>query len=409
MGRIVHFGLGNFARAHLLDYTADANAKNASGGWDVVGISLRSAAVRDGLAAQGYRYDLCVHGAGAKRIGVLSDVLVAPEDPQAVLDAIAVADIVSATVTEKGYHLDAQGVLDLGDPAIASDLAGEGPATLIGFLVHGAARRTRPLTVLSCDNRIGNGAVLRRAVERFAQAAGADIDWSLLRFPNAMVDRITPATTDALRARSGDPMAVPTEAFREWVIEDDFAGPRPDWPGVLFVDDVGPHELRKLRMLNGAHSLMAYAGLLAGHVHVHEAVADPALRAQVEALMDEAAATLPAAAREGASAYAAALIARFENPELAHRLDQIAMDGTQKVPYRFVGTLRAALAQQGRTPAVCAAMRAWMDFCLAQTAQGLALDDPGAEAIARAATAPDPRRALLTLVGAADLAALIGE
>lgn len=394
MGRILHFGLGNFARAHLLDYTFDAS------GWDVVGVSLRSATVRDGLRAQGFAYDLCVQGEGVKRIDVIRDVLVAPEDPCAVLAGIAEADIISATVTEKGYHLDAVGVLDLHDPAIAADLVGQGPSTLIGFLAFGLAERTEPLTVLSCDNRVENGGALRAAVARFAQAAGLELPWDSLRFPNAMVDRITPATTDAVRGISGDPMAVPTEAFREWVIEDDFAGTRPDWPGVQFVDDVAPHELRKLRMLNGAHSLIAYAGLARGLTYVHEAVRDAELRGLVMDLMAQAEATLPA---EGQlPGYAEALIARFENPELAHRLDQIAMDGSQKVPYRFIGTLRA-----GDAPAVVEGVRAWIAFCIGETAAERTLNDPKAEEIKRAVAGDDPTLALLALVGADDLAPLI--
>jgi fructuronate reductase len=397
MGRIVHIGLGNFARAHVLDYSQDAS------GWDVVGVSLRSATVRDGLAAQGFAYDLCVQGVGVKRIDVIRDVLVAPENPGAVLAAIAQADVVSVTVTEKGYHLDTEGLLDLNDPAILADVAGLEPVTVIGFLSYALVGRAKPLTVLSCDNRVENGATLERAVKRFVEAAGLDVDWDIVRFPNAMVDRITPATTDAVRAISGDAMAVPTEAFREWVIEDDFAGPRPDWPDVQFVRDVAPHELRKLRMLNGAHSLLAYAGLARGHDHVHEAVADDVLRPLVRQLMDEAASTLPSEMRGQAASYADALIARFENPALMHRLDQIAMDGSEKVPYRFIGTLRAA---QG-APAVVEWIRAWIAFCVAQTAQGRGLSDPKAGELAYAARSDDPTKAILQIVGAADLAPVI--
>ncbi|MGB7241872.1 MAG: mannitol dehydrogenase family protein [Sulfitobacter sp.] len=396
MGRIVHFGLGNFARAHLLDYTADA------GGWDVVGVSLRSATVRDGLAAQGFDYDLCVQGSAVKRITVLRDVLVAPEDPDTVLAAMEEADIISATVTEKGYHLDANGVLDLDDLPIAADLTGQGPTTVIGFLGHGLAGRTRPVTVLSCDNRVGNGDALRAAVARFAIAAGLGINWDNVRFPNAMVDRIIPATTQALRDVSGDPMAVPTERFREWVIEDDFAGPRPNWPGVQFVSDVAPHELRKLRMLNGAHSAMAYAGLACGFEYVHQAVRDPELRRLVEQVMVQAGATLHSDVQAQVPGYARTLMARFEVQELAHRLDQIAMDGSQKIPYRFVATLRAA-----RAPALITAMQAWIAFCLAETEAGRTLNDPKADEIASAALSNDPVTALLTIVGACDLAPLM--
>ncbi|MGC1494235.1 MAG: mannitol dehydrogenase family protein [Sulfitobacter sp.] len=396
MGRIVHFGLGNFARAHLLDYTADA------GGWDVIGVSLRSASMRDGLAPQGFEYDLCIQGVGVKRIGILSDILVAPNDPDAVLEVMADADIISATVTEKGYHLDADGVLDLNDPAIAADVAGHGPTTFIGFLAKCLAVRKFPVTVMSCDNRVENGKALHDAVARFADAAGLKIDWDVARFPNAMVDRITPATTDAVRQISGDAMAVPTEAFREWVIEDDFAGPRPDWPDVQFVADVAPHELRKLRMLNGAHSLMAYAGLARGHTYVHEAVADPDLRQRVEQLMAQAGATLPSSVTGQVPMYAKALLERFENPDLGHRLDQIAMDGSQKVPYRFIATLR-----DGDAPAVVFGLRAWIAFCVSETIAGRELNDPKADQIAKAARSEDPVTALLALVGASDLAPLM--
>ncbi|WP_377189049.1 mannitol dehydrogenase family protein [Ruegeria meonggei] len=398
MGRILHFGLGNFARAHLLDYTDQAD------GWDVVGVSLRSPAVRDGLAKQGFDYDLCVHGEGVRRVTVLQDVLVAPENPMAVLRAIKDADVISATVTEKGYHLKPSGQLDEHDPAIIADLNGRKPSTLIGFLAHGLAERTRPVTVLSCDNRVENGRALQAAVFRFAQIAGLSIEWDIVRVPNAMVDRITPATTDAVRAISGDPMAVPTEAFSEWVIEDSFAGPRPDWPGVQIVHDVAPHELRKLRMLNGAHSLLAYAGLARGHTFVHEAIRDQALRNLVGQLMADAGSTLPKQVQDQVPGYASALMARFENPDLQHRLDQIAMDGSQKVPYRFIETLR----ETGSEP-VIQGVRTWIDYCVSETAQGRSLNDPKSTQIAQAAQCADPTSGLLALVGAEDLAPLIRE
>ncbi len=398
MGTILHFGLGNFARAHLLDYTDQA------GGWDVVGVSLRSSSVRDGLARQGFEYDLCVQGQGVRRIKALRDVLVAPKDRAEIFDVMADAEIISATVTEKGYHLDAAGKLNLQDPAIAADLAGQGPATLIGFLAYGLAERRKPVTVLSCDNRMENGKTLETAVADFAEAAGLDVNWDSVCFPNAMVDRITPATTDAVRAISGDPMAVPTEAFSEWVIEDSFAGPHPDWPGVQLVEGVAPHEMRKLRMLNGAHSLLAYAGLERGLTYVHEAVRDPVLRPLVSELMKDAGVTLPAALQAQVPDYAEALLRRFENPELAHRLDQIAMDGSQKLPYRFVPTLRETGSQ-----AVIAGMRAWISYCMSEIAKGRALNDPCASEITKAVKQPDPVVPLLGLVGAEDLAPLIRE
>jgi fructuronate reductase len=403
MGQIVHFGLGNFARAHLLDFTADA------GGWNVVGVSLRSAGIRDGLKEQAFDYDLCIHGQDTKRITILSDVLVASEDVNAIFEAMAEADIFSATVTEKGYHLDTAGELDISDPAIASDLTGVGPTTLIGFIARGLAARHTPVTVLSCDNRVENGATLKAAIKRFCALAGIEVDWSLVSFPNAMVDRITPATTDAVRAISGDPMAVPTEGFREWVIEDNFSGPRPDWPDAQFVANVAPHELRKLRMLNGAHSTLAYAGLAKGHSFVHEAIADQELRGLTEQLMTQASATLPAEVQEQAPEYAKALIRRFETVELAHSLRQIAMDGSQKVPYRLIGTLRDLLQTSKPSNAVISGIQAWLDFCITETGQGNKLDDPKADEIAKAAQADQPKSALLALIGAADLTAIILE
>ena len=396
MGRIVHFGLGNFARAHLLDYTSDA------GGWDVIGVSLRSTSARDGLAPQHFNYTLNVQGKGLKSIQVLVDILVASEGPEAILGAMHCADIISATVTEKGYHLGADNKLDLRDPAIISDLNGNPLQTLIGFIAHHLAARCSPVTILSCDNRVENGTRLQQAVASFAQAAGLKINWDNVRFPNAMVDRITPATTDAIRVSSADPMAVPTEAFREWVLEDNFAAPRPNWPDVQFVQDVRPHELRKLRILNGAHSFLAYAGLAQGYSYVHEAIADPYMRSRTKQLMMEAGATLPSDMRDQVPDYANALLVRFGNVELAHRLDQIAMDGSQKLPYRFLETLRA-----GRGPIVAEAVRSWMEFCRVQTNQGRALNDPKALDIARAVRSKNPKIALLEVIGGADLAALI--
>ncbi|MDG1473197.1 MAG: mannitol dehydrogenase family protein [Ascidiaceihabitans sp.] len=403
MGRILHFGLGNFARAHLLDYTADA------GQWDVVGVSLRSAETRNRLAKQGFGYTLGVQGIGPKKITILRNILVAPEDPHAVLDGINSADIISATVTEKGYHLDANGQLDLSDSAIAQDLKTQAPSTLISYLAFGLSTRTTPVTILSCDNRIANGQALKRAVKQFAKAAHLTLDWSLFTFPNAMVDRITPATTDALRNALNDPMAVPTEPFREWVIEDDFAGQRPDWPDVQFVRDVAPHELRKIRMLNGAHSLLAYSGIARGHEFVHQAIADPVLHDRVLTLMNEATKTLPIGANDPSGAYASALVKRFENPELRHALRQIAMDGSQKTPYRFIETIRDLLEMGEPADALVHGLKSWINFCIEETREGLILDDPKAHQIAHAVQSNDPVFELLKLVNAVDLHPLMQE
>ncbi|MEP2640880.1 mannitol dehydrogenase family protein [Roseobacter sp.] len=403
--RILHIGVGNFARAHLADYTQDA------GGWAITGVSLRSATVRDGLRAQGFEYGLAVQGQGVKQITVFDDVLVAPEDPQAVLDQIAdpQVHVISVTVTEKGYHLGADNRLDFDDPLIVQDLSESTPRSVIAFLARGLAARRGPVTVLSCDNRAANGDVLRDAVSDFAGRAGVQIDMAQVSFPNSMVDRITPATTQTLRDDTGDAMAVPTEPFREWVIEDRFAGPRPDWPGVVLAQDVAPHEMRKLRMLNGAHSMLAYAGTLAGHSYVHEAVADLDLRAATQALMTETAQTLTPEMQVIASDYADALVARFDNPHINHSLRQIAMDGSQKLTYRMVDSLRALAADGRAAPALAAAVRAWIAFCRAEVGAGQALQDPAADQIAGILTSGGSDADLLAVIGASDLGGVILE
>lgn len=396
MKRLLHFGPGNFCRAHLAEYVFDA------GGWRIDVVGLRRSTVIDGLAAQVGGYALAVQGQAARRIDVIDHALCAPDDPARVLDLVTGAEVVSATVTEKGYHLGPDGQLDMRDPVIAEELRTGRPASLIGYLAHGLAQRDAPVTVLSCDNRPGNGDALGAAVMAFAQTAGLGITCDVA-FPNAMVDRITPATTDALRAQIGDPMAVACEPFKEWVIEDRFATSRPDWPGVQWVNDVAPHELRKLRMLNGAHSFLAYAGACKGYQFVHEAIADADLRRQTRSLMKEAARTLPESVRGQAPVYRDALIQRFENPHLNHALRQIAMDGTQKLPYRIVAPLREL--GPNNAPTLLSALRAWIRFCRQENAAAKRIDDPQAALLAEA---QEPS-SFLALIEAGDLGPFIAE
>ncbi|EBA03148.1 mannitol dehydrogenase [Rhodobacterales bacterium HTCC2150] len=395
MPQILHFGVGNFFRAHQAAYTA-----LAGGDWRISGVSMRSDAMRRAMAADNFAYTLVVEGGPQSEfqvIDVIDDILLAPTQPDEILTKLADADvqIVTATVTEKGYHLAANGELELGDPDIQHDMNGT-PKTLIGFLAIGLSQRKTPMTILSCDNRMDNGRVLERAVKKFASAAGLNINWNLFMFPNSMVDRITPATTDELRNRvaaMGYPATapVPTEAFSEWVIEDNFATPRPDWAaaGARFVTDVAPHEMRKLRMLNGAHSMLAYQGVLAGHEFVHQAIADPTLLATTQGLMAEAALTLPVELQDMSAQYGRDLIARFANPSLAHSLRQIAMDGSQKIPYRFLQSRTALREMNMPSPCLDAALQAWMDFCRAETKAGRQINDPLGRAIADASTRDD--------------------
>ena len=413
MPRIVHLGAGNFFRALPAAYT-----QAAGGDWRITGVSFRSAAVRDALAPQGFDYSLVVRSAEGERIdriGIIDSILVAPEDPGAVLSAIADPEtaIVTITATEKAYALAPSGGLDLAHPDIVADLAGGPPGSLIGTLARGLAGRDAPVTVISCDNLPDNGPRLARAVADFARAAGLTLPPGLA-FPATMVDRITPRTTDALRdhvaAATGfaDRAPVETEAFSEWVIEDAFAGPRPDWEaaGAQIVADVVPHERRKLRMLNGAHSALAYLGTLAGHRSVHQAVADPGLRRVVGGLMDDAARTLGGLDPAAAGAYRDALLARFANPALDHRLMQIAQDGSQKLPIRLLAPAQDLMGRGQEAAAHAEAVAGWVAFVIRQAQAGIPLDDPMHAALAEAAQASgDPATALLALIYDAPLPA----
>ncbi|WP_226782955.1 mannitol dehydrogenase family protein [Oceaniglobus trochenteri] len=416
MNRILHFGIGNFHRAHQAWYT------HRAGGWKITGVSLRSAGVRDRLAPQDFGYTLVIKdakGVSHAWIDVIDEVLVGAEDAGRIIERIASprTHVITFTITEKGYHLDpASGALNADDPAIRADLDGA-TGTVFGFLARGLAARQAagagPVTLVSCDNLSGNGEKLKKALTGFCDIAAPDLaPWlaSHVSFPDTMVDRITPATTDALidevKQATGrnDASPVATEAFSDWVIQDDFAGPRPSWEevGARLVDDVAPYELRKLRLLNGAHSWLAYAGTLAGHTHVHEAIADPDLLKGARSVMAEATETLPDEIRAETPAYADALIARFTNPSLHHKLRQIAMDGSQKLPQRLVAPWQARRDAGQAADAIETAIAAWVSFVLSETAAGRALDDPLAEALADACNQDEPVAAILKAAGLPD-------
>ncbi|MGR3636189.1 MAG: mannitol dehydrogenase family protein [Shimia sp.] len=410
MKRIFHIGVGNFFRAHQAAFT------QGLAGWEIVGASLRSAQMAEMLAAQGGSYTLAVKdrlGTQFQKIDVLRDVLVAPQDPGAVLLMIAdpTTAIVTITVNENGYCLAPDGILDLSHDGVAQDLADGTVVTLPALLARGLERRWRvkagPVTVMSCDNLPENGRKLAASVTAFGKAAGMELAAftpDFVRFPNAMVDRITPATTDALRQEVAeqtgwaDAAPVETEAFAEWVIEDRFAGPRPAWEraGAQFVSDVAPFEMRKLRMLNGAHSYLAYAVQLAGHTYVHEAIADRALRADVQALFEAAQTTLPPASAQDAVAYGQSLLTRFENPGLKHALAQIAMDGSLKIPIRWGGLW----GSKDGEAVVCKGLAAWVTWVWGTVQNGDTLTDPAAERIAKiCAAAEDAAAAAVPLLG----------
>lgn len=405
-GGIVHLGLGAFMRAHLAAVNDDALEAGEPLDWGIVGVSLRHADTRDALAPQDGLYTLALRDARGERlrvIGGLIECLVAPENPGAVLDRIAHADtrIVSLTVTEKGYcHDPASGALLWSHADIAHDLASpDTPQSAIGCIVRGLAlRRARglsPITLMSLDNLPANGHTLRRLVQSFAQQVDAGLaDWieNGCTFPNSMVDRIVPRTTEADRAAVSqaiglnDAWPVVGETFIDWVVEDRFAAGRPDWTtgGTRFVRDAAPWERLKLRMVNGAHSSIAYLAAAAGWPTVDAAIAQPALRRHIDALMrDEIEPTLGPLPGLDLPAYRAQLIERLRNPALAHRTLQIAMDGSQKLPQRLLDTVRDRLAQSASIDRLALGIAAWLTHLRGHDDAGRAvpLDDPQAAAL----------------------------
>lgn len=421
---VVHLGIGAFHRAHQAVVFDDA-LKSGDLRWGVLGASLRSPGVRDQLNPQDGLYTLVVRDGereDLRVIGACRSVMVGPEDPAALVAAMADADvhIVTLTVTEKGYRLDpASGELLVEDPDVAADIAHiERPRTAPGFIV--AALRARraaglgPFTVISCDNLPHNGRRIRAGVLAMARAVDSSLaEWIAAEgaFPQTMIDRIVPATTaeDVVRltARLGveDQGMVKAEPFTQWVIEDRFAGERPDFAalGVQLTDAVEPWEDAKLRLLNGAHSAVAYLGALSGHEHVHEAVAVPAFRAYVEALWGEAQTTLNPPPGLDVAAYRAELMARFSNSALMHRTRQIAMDGSQKLPQRLLAGAAERLAADQGIEAMALGVAAWMRWQEGVTEQGetVVVDDPlasrTAELIEASETDEAQVRALLGL------------
>ena len=400
---IVHLGPGAFFRAFNAVYTHEAMA--ASGGdWGIIAVSLKSANARDQLLPQDCVYTSVTLSENAQRDEVIEsivDVRVAPEDTQAVIDTMAAPEIriVSLTITEKGYGYDAAtGGLDASHPDVAHDLGQEtAPRSAVGLIVAALEKRrvagVAPFTVLSCDNLPSNGQVARRVVLEFARKTDAELAaWieTEVPFPSTMVDRITPATTSEsvaeLRSRTGyeDPASVSHEAFRQWVIEDKFANGRPEWErvGAQFVDDVAKHEHMKLRCLNGTHSALAYLGYLAGFETVAEAVADGDYASLCKKLWkNEIIPVVPQPEGVDISAYCDQLLARYMDSSIKHRLWQIAMDGSQKLPQRILSTISDHAAEDRMPSGLCLAVAAWMRYAAGEDENGSVIDvrDPHAD------------------------------
>ena len=395
---VVHFGPGAFHRVHQANYLDDLLHQDPH--WGICAVALHSAGVRDALKPQDGLYTTAILDAECsyRVIGALREVLVAPEDPAAVIARMVAPEtrIVTATVTEKGYCLGAGGVLDFEHPEIRHDLQSpDSPSTLVGFLAAALRQRRdaklEPFVVVSCDNMVDNGQRLRRAVVQFVRHSdGALADWieAQVPFPRTMIDSITPATNDALRERvaralgAEDRWPVQRENFVQWVIEQD---ERSDLSalqsvGVTLTDDVAAYDRAKLRLLNGAHSSLAYLGSLAGIETVSQAMQDRELSGFVRRLMTED--ILPnVVAPRGLDLhqYIDTILNRFRNPEIRHPLAQIAWDGSQKLPFRLFGTIADSMTVGRPIDRLCIPVAAWMHFVRTRAEKSIRVVDPLAE------------------------------
>ncbi|HET8728361.1 MAG TPA: mannitol dehydrogenase family protein [Alphaproteobacteria bacterium] len=424
---IVHLGIGAFHRAHMAVYVDSLLADDPS--WGIVGASLRRPDTREALEPQDGLYTLAVRGPKGTRlrvIGSVMGVLDANTQRDELLGLMAHPDIriVSLTVTEKGYcHDPATGELDEANPDIVHDLANpEGPRSAPGIIVEALHRRFAAggdaFAVLSCDNLPNNGATTRRIVLRFARLRDPLLAEKIeadVVFPSTMVDRIVPATTDADRAEIAaalgieDAWPVMTEPFTQWVIENNFPGGRPQFEaaGVEMVADVAPFETMKLRMLNGSHSSMAYLGHHAAYRLVSQLRAAPEFKALIVTMMtDEVIPTL-GMDRARLEDYRDRLIRRFSNPALKHLTFQIAMDGSQKLPQRLLGTIRGRLRGSHPVDRLALGVAGWMRYVTGIDDAGnpIEVQDPMAgrlRAIADAA-GRDPERLVAGLLGVAEI------
>lgn len=422
---LVHLGIGAFHRAHQAVYTERACAATGDDRWGTFAVTGRSASVVEQLEPQG-----CLYGVLTKSIdrstlhvvGSIREVVSGAADPGPTLDVFASSQVqvVTLTITEKGYPRNTEGGLARGTAAVTADvtairdaLAGrDTPAptgSSVGLLAMGLAARFRaagdPISVVSCDNLPGNGSQLGRLVHELGDAAGVDDFAGWLRqqvtFPSTMVDRIVPATTDRDRVEAAEMLQlhdaglVVAEPFGQWVIEDRFAADRPAWEraGATIATDVAPYEKAKLRMLNGTHSLLAYLGALHGHRTIAEAVADGELRDAARGLQrDDAIPTLESPPGTDLDAYGDQILERFSNPHLRHTTVQVAMDGSQKLPIRVLDTAKDRL-RSGAVPRHCAlAVAAWIVYIHRGrdvAGRELPLNDPLAPVLRERAAGPE--------------------
>jgi fructuronate reductase len=398
---VVHFGPGAFHRAHQVAFFDAINETDPRFG--ICGVSLHSSGVRDALRPQDGLYSLMVldEVITYQVMGSLREVLVAKDDPEAVFTRLISpkTQMVTTTVTEKGYCLKSDGRLDFDHADIVHDLSNpKVPKSVIGYITEGLRRRhhlgLKPFVVIPCDNLSNNGTKLKAALSEFALRVDPSLSlWinDQLSCPRTMVDSITPATDEDLRLRAKEALGVTDrwpvqrEAFRQWVIERHDHENGPDWArfGIDLTDNVSAFERAKLRLLNAPHSALAYMGSIKGYESVSQAMQDPELVEYVHGLMRETITLLRADTppQFDLQAYADAIIKRFKNPAIRHLLAQIAHDGSQKLPIRILSSITEALNQGTNIDRFVMTLAAWLRFIRHKALSGDTLFDPMADAL----------------------------
>jgi mannitol 2-dehydrogenase len=393
---VVHIGVGGFHRAHQAMYLDRLMNEGQAMEWGICGVGVMAAdrKMAEALDAQDGLYTLVLkHSDGTyepRVIGSIVEYLFAPDDPEAVIEKMAAPStrIVSLTVTEGGYNIsDITGEFNAANPDVVRDLApGAVPRTTFGLITEALRRRRErgvvPFTVMSCDNLQGNGHLAKRAFTAFARLRDAELgDWveREVRFPNCMVDRITPVTTDADRAevteRFGieDRWPVVCEPFTQWVLEDAFTAGRPPYEdaGVQIVDDVEPYELMKLRLLNASHQALCYFGYLCGYRLVHEAAQDPLFQTFLLGYMDEEGTpTLPPVPGVDLAEYKHTLIERFSNPEVRDTIARLCAESSDRIPKWLLPVIRVQLATGGEIRRSAAVVASWARYAEGVDEQG---------------------------------------
>ena len=385
---IVHFGVGGFHRAHQAMVIDRLLQQGEARDFGICGVGVleQDRRMAEAMATQGGLYTLVLKHADGTRearvIGSIVDYLLAVDDPDAVIEKMASTDtrIVSLTITEGGYNFDhVTGEFVADEPGVVADLSGDQPPHTVFGLVVEALRRRRdrglePFTVMSCDNIQGNGHVAREMFTAYARLQDPSFaDWmdEHVHFPNSMVDRITPVTTDEDRASVRDDLGIEdawpvvAEPFFQWVLEDDHPAGRPPYEDadVQLVDDVEPYELMKLRLLNASHQGLCYFGYLAGYRYAHEATQDPAIATFLRRYMDEEGTpTLKPVPGIDLDDYKATLIERFQNPEVRDTLARLCAESSDRIPKWLLPVVRDNLASGGPVALSAGIVASWARY-----------------------------------------------